>query len=281
MIETGARALGRRASVPSTQALFAVADDSLLERACEIVSGERPGGPSTSQTIMVGSLNTLFELTTPSAPVVAYRTAVLDDNVLGKRTAGAREWAFRQLRRFYLLDPSSLLFRALRDLWPAAESGRPLLAVLCAMARDPVLRASAPAVLKTDLGAVLGPADFENIVEEAFPGAYRASTRRATAQKLASSWSQSGHLDSEVPTRKTRVRVSCSPAPLVYGLLLGHLQGMRGEALFETIWVQVLDQPKSRLFDLAAAASQQGLLEFRHAGGVVDVSFRELFRPFC
>jgi hypothetical protein len=42
----------------------------------------------------------------------------------------------------------------------------------------------------------------------------------------------------------------------------------------------VLDQPTSHLTDLAATASQAGLLELRHAGGVIDVSFRELLRPF-
>jgi len=42
----------------------------------------------------------------------------------------------------------------------------------------------------------------------------------------------------------------------------------------------VLDRPKSHLFDLAFGASQRGLLEFRHAGGVIDVKFHELLRPF-
>jgi hypothetical protein len=41
-----------------------------------------------------------------------------------------------------------------------------------------------------------------------------------------------------------------------------------------------LDQPRSHLFDLAAVASQQGMLEMRQAGGVVDVTFHELLRPF-
>jgi hypothetical protein len=67
---------------------------------------------------------------------------------------------------------------------------------------------------------------------------------------------------------------------VAYALMLGHLQGTRGPALFDMLWTKVLDQPKSHLFDLASDASQRGLLEFRHAGGVVEVSFHELFRPF-
>lgn len=257
-----------------------VADDRLREHTTEIVPGDRSGGPSTSQTIMASSLATLLELLPAAAPAGAYRTAIMDDNVLGKRTAGAREWAFRQLRRFYCLNPALLLFRALRDLWPDADQGRPLLAMLCAMARDPVLRASAPMVLASDVGTVVGPDDFEKVIEEIFPGSYHTSTRRATAQKLASSWQQAGHLEAETRTRKVRARATSSPSGLTYALLLGHLQGVRGEALLETRWVRVLDQPRSRLLDLGVAASQRGLLEFRHAGGVVDVSFHELLRPF-
>ena len=67
---------------------------------------------------------------------------------------------------------------------------------------------------------------------------------------------------------------------MAYALLLGHLEGVRGRALFDTLWARVLDQPQSHLVDLAAAASQQGMLELRQAGGVIEVGFRELLRPF-
>lgn len=67
---------------------------------------------------------------------------------------------------------------------------------------------------------------------------------------------------------------------MTYALLLGYLQGVRGDALLDTIWARVLDQPRSRLIDLGVAASQRGMLEFRHAGGLIDVGFRELLRPF-
>ena len=126
------------------------------------VRGDVPGGPSTSQTIMVSSLQRLLSLLPPDASADAYRSAVMEDNILGKTTTGGREWAFRQLRRFYALDPRSLLlFRALRDLWLDDASGQPLLALLCAIARDPVLRASASVILSAEPGEVVGPADFE------------------------------------------------------------------------------------------------------------------------
>jgi hypothetical protein len=244
----------------------------------DIVPGDVPGGPSTSQTIMVSSLDRLLQLLPVEATTDAYRAAIQDENVLGKQTAGAREWAFRQLRRFYALDPTSLLFRALRDLWPIDRAGQPVLAVLCAMARDPVLRASSSMVTSLELGAEVSAADFEDAIEDSFPGAYAMSTRRTTAQKLASSWNQSGHLRAE-RGKKIRTRATCTPADVAYALLLGHLEGVRGQPLFETLWAKALDQPTSHLFDLAATASQHGMLELRHAGGVAEVGFGELLRP--
>lgn len=246
----------------------------------EIAPGDVPGGPSTSQTIMVSSLQRLLSLVHQEGASGLYRSAVIEDNALAKGTAGGREWAFRQLRRFYGLDPRSLLFRALRDLWEQDGAGQPILALLCAIARDPVLRASASIILATEPGEAVAPSDFEEAIETAFPGAYKANTRRTTAQKVASSWAQSGHLHAERPMGKVRARVQPTPPSIAYALLLGHLQGARGQALFSTLWVQVLDQPKSYLVDLAATASQRGMLEFRTAGGVVDVSFHHLLRRF-
>jgi len=257
-----------------------VEDAAICHFAQEIVRGDVPGGPSTSQTIMVASLRRLLSLIPATAAPGDYRSAVMAENVLGKQTVGGREWAFRQLRRFYGLDPRFLLFRALRDLWPYDAAGQPLLAVLCALARDPVLRASSAVILDLDYGAEVGAADFNAAIEVAFPGAYSVSTRRTTAQNVASSWQQSGHLFAERASRKARRRAECTPADVAYALLLSHLQGVRGPALFDTLWARMLDQPTSHLFDLAATASQHGMLELRHAGGVTEVGFHELLRPF-
>jgi hypothetical protein len=258
----------------------ASAESVVARHASEIVSIDAPGGPSTSQTIMVSSLQQLLLRLPADAPPDAYKAAVMDENVLGKATTSGREWAFRQLRRFYSFDPSVLLFRALRDLWDHDPAGQPLLAMLCALGRDPVLRVSAPVIFHAEVGAVIAPSDFESAIEEAFPGAYKENTRRTTAQKVASSWAQAGHLHMEGPNRKVRVRACCAPAPVAYALMLGYLQSHRGQALFETVWARTLDRPTSQLVELAATAPQAGMLEFRHAGGVMEIEFGHLLRPF-
>lgn len=215
------------------------------------------------------------------APASEYEHAVLEANVLGKATDGARQRTFRYLRELYLLRPDSLLFRALRDLWPLDPDARPLLAGLCALARDSVFRASSMAITRTRPGDTLTSADLAMVVGEQFPDSYGADTLAKVGRNTFSSWEQTGHLKDAVRrATKVRTRANCHPADVAYALLLGHLTGASGPGLFDTLWARVLDQPPSHLLDLATTASQHGMLELRRAGGVIEVGFRELLRPF-
>lgn len=255
-------------------------DVSLDLSAKEIVAGDVGGGPNTSHTIVVAALTALLDAVPADASRAAYEQAALEGNVLGKDTEGSRRRTFRYLRELYLLRPDSLLFRALRDLWPVDPQARPLLAGLCALARDSVFRASSSVITASSTGDLLGSGDLADAVAEHFPGSYNAGTLGKIGRNTFSSWEQSGHLSRAGRSTKVRTSATCRPADVTYALLLGHLEGARGQALFETLWSRVLDHPTSHLFDLAAVASQQGMLELRQAGGVVDIGFRELLRPF-
>jgi hypothetical protein len=248
-------------------------------RTAEIVSGEISGGPNTSHTIVVSSLAALLDAVPTGASRVEYEQAALVDNVLGKQTEGARRRTFRYLKELYLLRPDSLLFRALRDLWGDDPVARPLLAGLCALARDVVFRASSLAMLQSSPGEILRSRQLAEAVGERFPLSYRESTLAKIGRNVFSSWEQTGHLAKGRPGTKVRTQAKCRPANVAYALLLGHLEGVRGQALFQTRWARVLDEPTASLLDLAFTASQHGLLEFRQAGGVVEVGFRELLRP--
>lgn len=248
-------------------------------RAAEIVSGGVSGGPNTSHTILVSSLAALLDAVPIGASRVEYEQAALVDNVLGKQTEGARRRTFRYLKELYLLRPDSLLFRALRDLWSDDPLARPLLAGLCALARDVVFRASSQAILQSSPGETLRSFQLAEAVGERFPLSYRESTLAKIGRNVFSSWEQTGHLAKGRPGTKVRTQAKCRPANVAYALLIGHLEGTRGQALFQTPWARVLDEPTASLLDLAFTASQHGLLEFRQAGGVVEVGFRELLRP--
>lgn len=253
---------------------------SISQQAEEIVPGDVSGGTNTSHTIVVRALTMLLDSVPAGAPQADYAHAALEANVLGKDTDGARRRTFRYLRELYLLRPDSVLFRSLRDLWPLDPEAQPLLAGLCALARDSVFRASSTAITKSAPGDTLTSADLAEPVGEQFPTSYGASSLAKIGRNTFSSWEQTGHLGEGERATKVRTRATCRPADVAYALLLGYLQGVRGKALFETLWVGVLDQPTSYLFDLAAASSQHEMLELRHAGGIVDVGFRVLLRPF-
>jgi hypothetical protein len=246
----------------------------------EIAPGDTSGGPNTSHTIMAGALGALLTAVPSDARFTDYERAALDSNVLGKQTDGARRRTLRYLRELYLLRPDALLFRALRDLWLHDRQAQPLLAGLCAVARDAVFRASSDAITQSHPGDTLTAHDFAQVVSDRFPGVYRDTTLAKIGRNVFSSWEQTGHLARHARATKVRTRAACQPANVAYALMLGYLEGARGQALFTTLWASVLDQPMSRLYELASSASQRGLIEFRHAGGVVEISFHELLRPF-
>lgn len=245
----------------------------------EIVPGDRSGGTNTSHTIVVRGLVQLLSAVDRHADAATYERAVLEQNVLGKDTAGSRQRTLRYLRELYLLRPDSILFRALRDIWTDDPAGQPLLAGLCALARDAVFRASAPAIFDSNPGDELTSKDFVEAVEKVFPTAYSESTLAKIGRNTSSSWEQIGHLDAVARTEKVRRRPVCTPSTTAYALLLGHLEGVRGAALFDTVWSQVLDHPRAHLIEMATVASQRSLIDFRHSGGVSDVGFTELLRP--
>lgn len=249
-------------------------------RASEIVSGSASGGTNTSHTIAVPLLATLLEHLPADAQEIDFKTAVIEDNLLGKGTEGGRRRTYRYLRELYLLRPDSLLFRSLRDLWVSDVEARPLLAGLCALARDPVFRASSATIVSSNTGDEITSSQLAESVGAKFPTSYGESTLKKIGRNTFSSWEQTGHLESRGRSVKLRRHARCQPANVAFALLLGHLQGHRGEALLRTIWTEILDEPESRIRDLAVIASQQGMIDLRDSGGVLQVSFSALLRPF-
>ena len=122
-----------------------------------IKSGFRIGdkGTHTSRTIMFKELDLLFEDQEQGAPREAYLSAIIDQNCLGKQTVSTRKASCQRLSELYGLDPSILLFRVLRYLWQFDENGRPLLALLTALARDPLLRVTSTPILQMQPGEEL------------------------------------------------------------------------------------------------------------------------------
>jgi hypothetical protein len=234
-------------------------------------------GVHTSRTLMLAELRLLLAACPPTTGVEGYRTAVVEENALLKNTATTRRATFKWIRQLYALDPALPLFGALRRLWDADLAGQPLLALLCAVARDPMLRATAPTVLDSASGAVVSAPQLAESIAAVYPDRFNAGTLRALGSHTASTWQQAGHLSGKV--RKVRARVEPTPASTAYALLLGHLTGERGVALLSTPWARLLDAAPVTLDQQAFAAAQRGWLDYRRIGEIADFGFSALLAP--
>ena len=235
-----------------------------------------PTGTHLSSTLKLEELRALLARRPASATKDNYKAAIVDQNLLGKATASARRITFQRLRELYALDPDLLVFRALDDLWDADASAQPMISLLCSTARDPILRAMTPFVLRLPIGALVRTHALAEEAENQFPGKFVASSRERLGRNVSSSWEKAGLLSGR-RTRK-RARPQARPTSLAYALLLGDLCGKRGQALFTTLWAAMLGAPIHELKELAVVASRQGWIEYRASGDVVEVSFRHLMR---
>ena len=223
----------------------------------------------TSRTIMLAELGDLLAAVPPEAARADYAAAIVDENALAKATVATRRWTNQRLGELYALDPRVPLFRVLRRLWPVDVAGRPLLAMLCALARDPLLRATAGAVLGLPAGAELVRSSFLDELRQVVNSRLNEAVLDKVARNAASSWAQSGHLRGRV--RKVRTRVTPTPGSLALALWLGALDGRGGRALLDCRWTRVLDRSGEALLPVAFDAKRLGLIHARAGGGVVEL----------
>ncbi len=235
-----------------------------------------PVGAHSSRTMMLAELRLLLAACPQSASLEEYRSAIIEENVLLKKTVATRKASFRWMRELYAFDRKTLLFRALRDLWDEDTQAQPLLALLSAVARDPLLRSTAERILAIPVGETVTHEMMMDAVNVSFPDRYSPKTLKSTGQNIISSWQQAGLLSGKL--HKVRVKAQSLPASVAYALLLGYLSDARGEALFRALWCRLLDAPLHILHELALAASQRGWIEYRHMGDVTEVGFRHLLR---
>lgn len=231
-------------------------------------------GTHTSRTIMLKELSALLANCPPDASRDDYLSAILKDNCLGKRTAATRKLSSQRLSELYALKPKIPLFRVMRRCWYADRDGQAVLAILLALARDPLLRITASSVLRLRPGEELTRQQMKEALNRLVGNRFNESTLDKVVRNAASSWTQSGHLKGR--SRKMRRSVAPTPITTAFALLLGYLTGTRGTALFETLWAQVLDKSPGELIQLATDAKRLGLLDMSQSGDVIDLGFSRL-----
>lgn len=223
---------------------------------------------------MLAELADVIAICGPMATRDEVSRAIVEENALGKNTVATRRLTDQRLGEVYGLDPRVPIYRALGRLWPLDVEGRPLMALLVALSRDPLLRATAHFVLSLAPGRELVRADFVRELRSAVGSRLNEATLDKVARNAASSWAQSGHLEGRV--RKVRRRVGPTVGPVALALWLGSLEGLAGDQLLGCRWIRVLDSSGPELIPLVLKARQLGLLHARVGGGIVEIDANQL-----
>lgn len=231
-------------------------------------------GTHGSRTIMLRELTELFAVVPRRATRNDYKTAIVDENALGKPTYTTRSSSRQRLTEMYGLDPRLAIFRVLRHLWRIDRDSGPMLAMLVALARDPLLRSTASPVLALAPGEELVRSRFASVIRAAVGSRLNDAVLNKVARNAASSWAQAGHLEGRV--RKIRRRIAPTPASAAMALWLGRLEGRAGLSLLDSDWAAVLDAPGRALLPAALDAKRLGLIHARVAGNVVEIDTRML-----
>ena len=149
-----------------------------------------------------------------------------------------------------------------------------MLALLCSLARDPMLRSTARAVLELPVGAELVRATFLSAIRQEVGSRLNDSILDKVARNAGSTWSQAGHLQGRV--RKIRQRVTPTAGSVAMALWMGTLENLAGEQLLECSWARVLDRSGGSLIEFVLQAKQLGLIHARIGGGVVEIDASRL-----
>lgn len=221
--------------------------------------------------MMLAELEALFGRTSADASRLHYQLEVADCNALGKPTQKSRVLTFKHLSELYGLDPAIPVFRIFRRLWDADEAARPLLTLMLALARDPLLRLSEPFILAKQPGEPVSREELEAVLILDDPDRFSPASLKSIAQNLNGSWTQAGFLTGR--SRKTRSTPVLTPTNITFALFLGHLEGLSGQRLFSSRWTNLLPGSPPELEALANSASNRGQIVFLNAGGVKEVRF--------
>lgn len=231
-------------------------------------------GTHSSRTLMFADLEAVLAATPDGSTRDAYAKAIIEGNWLQKATASTRRISNQRLGELFALDRTVALFRVFRRLWTVAGDGRPLLALLMALVRDPLLIASAEPVLTLPVGAELQRGPLRDALREVVGDRMNDDVLDKVARNTASTWTQTGHLEGR--TFKVRKRAQPNAPTVAFGLYVGHAAGFRGEELLSSGWMAALDCTASSAKSLALEAKRVGLIDLRTAGDVVEFGLERL-----
>ncbi len=230
-------------------------------------------GAHISKTMMLKEISNLILNSRQDAKREDYLSAVVTQNILSKETQSTRKKTYVMLRRLYGLDVDIPLFQIYRKLMYHDPTSAPQLSFLASWARDPLLRISTPVVMSHCFGARVTTESIRQAIAKGYPDIYSASSLGTASRNIASTWAQSGHLYGK--SEKVRIKTNASAASITLALVLGHIDGYDGEALFTCPYIKLLDLSKAEAKNLTALAHKENLLTYRTIADIIEISFAQ------
>lgn len=264
-------ALANRESSHAFMNLVHTENTSLLE---EFGFRFDEGGTHLARTMMFDDLTKVFENCDDCPNKSDVVRTVDQENCLGKPSRTSRELSAKHLIRLYGFDGQQPIYRAMSYLWSRDVESRPLIAFLTAYARDAVLRSGVPFMQDLKDGEPYVRNKLEEFIEATWGDRFSETTKTAVAQRLAGTWTQSGHLVGR--SKKHRQFLKPGPGAVVMALLLSYVTGHRGSLTFESEYVKLLDCSPATAIEQAKVAAKRGWLDVKHIGSVIEVAFPKI-----
>ncbi len=219
---------------------------------------------------MLAELEAVMGALVSVATLASVRHVILEENVLGKATRSGRKNSATKLIDLYSFNPEQQLYYAFELLWRDASASRPVLALLLALSRDKVLRASVETVMGAPIGSTVTKGELYESLLSGFASKYAETTLQSTTRNIASTWRQSGHIRGEKPI--VRVKAPADFHAVAFALLISYLRGLRGQYLLASDWVRLLDFDSGELEAAVAEAHRHGLFTSRKIGDVIELT---------
>lgn len=228
-------------------------------------------GAHSARSMMLADLQTLFGVTDIEASQKQYETEICDHNVLEKPTTKSRNLTYRHLVDLFGMNTRLVMFKVFRQLWIVDANSQPVLCLQLALARDPLLRLSAPLIKGTQTGDPITRENVEELLKTPNPDRFSPASLRSFAQNINGSWTQAGFLKGKA--HKQRAVPVVTPVNVAFALFQGYLEGASGERLLSSEHCKLFNLTDHQLNELAIAAGHRGIIDFKQSGGVTDIRF--------
>ena len=233
----------------------------------------------SARSALYTDLHVLLDRNCSSLSSAEFRSMVLDENCLARKSTAARRKMWKELKARYILDAEHPVFSAFLTEWRrcASEPERGLTAYILLALNDrlvadlggqwlfPLLR-RAPAELRVN--DVLG---FIKASAAAHPEAmsWSDNTRTAVAQKYCTSIRDFGLAKGIV--RKTTIRPALYGAPTRLVIRTLRLVGTRDFEIVRAPLFKLLGLEVAEVIDAFGELNRQGALRFRMQGDIVEL----------